>query len=733
MAAANPFFHPLLLLPKSTPPTMASFFSLGDDPSKPKHPVIGRQGALSPQATKAPPPPPQSQGSDPDLPLFQHHKNSDEYISFSPPEADTYRNRLSSGSETSGASSSSFNDKLKHAAQVALASPNRFPWEKHEIHLIPAEKIRRHLYKPPADGGEGGGVWSYDETIVKMESTPFDKGAMRQCYRLKKLAQLPADATNHSFHKIDWQHASNYVAKSYITADGSIDSSVESKEACFSDIKLQYEAARWAETFNKLNPPKQIHIIRAYAIEFVDRPESPVMEVERFIAGTDEYGVGYTKHNTNSGFVDPDLKRVTPQTFSVHSFYASKGSRMVVDIQGVGDLYTDPQVHSEDLSCGDADLGVRGFALFFVTYEHSSLASALGIPVFRLSGEEVGRQRKAGEASTKKAEAEFADQAAAAAEEAGEGGAQKEATKAEPPRRRQSLIEASDLRKATRKATAGAHLTKLQSTLAEEEGEDDDDAAEEGGAARSRSASGADAHARALKVASTGAAFETVNRTKELDTRGIEHELITPDAATRASLGGVHLEISRLYGASRFVEENGGKICVPSMFFHLCHSVSLRNEEGCLALGRLLLGLKTNISEKLSSYCGEDGSVGKTILEIGAACDGLDSKSKKAAAACCCLLLKQFEAQLEADKILACCTKLGDYFGSAAGGGGDDDENSDAEFAMADYEVYALAAKTFAAKGDADNASSWWADAAEAAMGCGKMKLSMTYSMNAEA
>jgi len=188
---------------------------------------------------------------------------------------------------------------------------------------------------------------------------------MRQCYRLKKLSQLPSDATNHSFHKISWNGAPNYVAKTYKTPDGSVNTSPESRAACMDDIKLQYEAAHWADMFNDTNPPKKIHIIRAYAIEFVDREASPVMTVERFIDGSDEYGVGYVKHNTNSGFVDMEQHRLTPQVFSAYSFYGSRGARMVVDIQGVGDLYTDPQVHSNDLQFGDGDLGVRGFALFF--------------------------------------------------------------------------------------------------------------------------------------------------------------------------------------------------------------------------------------------------------------------------------------------------------------------------------------------------------------------------------
>ena len=48
------------------------------------------------------------------------------------------------------------------------------------------------------------------------------------------------------------------------------------------------------------------------------------------------------------------------QVFSVYSFYASQGNRLVADIQGVGDLYTDPQVLSSDYRFGDGDLGPRG-------------------------------------------------------------------------------------------------------------------------------------------------------------------------------------------------------------------------------------------------------------------------------------------------------------------------------------------------------------------------------------
>jgi elongation factor 2 kinase len=80
--------------------------------------------------------------------------------------------------------------------------------------------------------------------------------------------------------------------------------------------------------------------------------------------------------------------------FSAHSFYASEGTRLVADVQGVGDLYTDPQVLSIDYRFGDGDLGPRGMALFFKTFRHCDMSDLLGIPIFPLSRNERRHQAK---------------------------------------------------------------------------------------------------------------------------------------------------------------------------------------------------------------------------------------------------------------------------------------------------------------------------------------------------
>jgi len=63
-------------------------------------------------------------------------------------------------------------------------------------------------------------------------------------------------------------------------------------------------------------------------MEFPDREGKPWFAVERYIFGNDMYGVGFTKHNTNAGFVDEDLHRVTPQVFSAFSFSSGSVERL---------------------------------------------------------------------------------------------------------------------------------------------------------------------------------------------------------------------------------------------------------------------------------------------------------------------------------------------------------------------------------------------------------------------
>ena len=111
--------------------------------------------------------------------------------------------------------------------------------------------------------------------------------------------------------------------------------------------------------FNELKPPKPIHVIAACVLELVDDPTTPALCAERFIDGADRFGRGFVKwapvpgpkftsvvncsqrrarresrlkgfprrHNNNSGFVDHDEHRSTPQAFSSAQIKSSGASR----------------------------------------------------------------------------------------------------------------------------------------------------------------------------------------------------------------------------------------------------------------------------------------------------------------------------------------------------------------------------------------------------------------------
>jgi hypothetical protein len=210
---------------------------------------------------------------------------------------------------------------LRRAARALAAEQD--PWKHHGMERIPAERAARWFYDRPTAS------WSSDETVVKIQSEPFTRGAMRSCYRLKKRACPPREATNTRFHRFGWKTSGlNYVAKAYLCpATGDVDCSERAKRQVRNDVVLQHEAQHWADRFNSSGPPAQIMFLRAYAVEFTQRPGRPWMAVERYIAGKDSYGASFVKHNTNAGFVDRQLRRVTPQVFSAHTFYASGGTR----------------------------------------------------------------------------------------------------------------------------------------------------------------------------------------------------------------------------------------------------------------------------------------------------------------------------------------------------------------------------------------------------------------------
>ncbi|KAG6945187.1 hypothetical protein JG688_00016704, partial [Phytophthora aleatoria] len=75
-----------------------------------------------------------------------------------------------------------------------------------------------------------------------------------------------------------------------------------------------------------------------------------------------------------------ERERNTPQAFSHFSFVASDFRLMIVDIQGVADSYTDPQIHSADgRGFGVGNLGTFGMEKFLESHRCNEVCRWLGL------------------------------------------------------------------------------------------------------------------------------------------------------------------------------------------------------------------------------------------------------------------------------------------------------------------------------------------------------------------
>lgn len=216
---------------------------------------------------------------------------------------------------------------------IAYTQTQRLPTPKFELpdniytddfDVTEAERAIKHEYDVAT------AKWRRTLVNVVIERQAFAEGAMRSAYHMRDLSASGEE--------------SRYVAKISKVAG-------TPPSQYFDDVRMQSESQKWACDFNSRSVPKRVEFIGAYVMELMDRGSRPICGVERFVPGQ------YVKYNNNWDWSDD--RRNTPQAFSHFTWEASNHQLLICDIQGVADMYTDPQIHSISAQgYGQGNLGV---------------------------------------------------------------------------------------------------------------------------------------------------------------------------------------------------------------------------------------------------------------------------------------------------------------------------------------------------------------------------------------
>ncbi|KAK3398806.1 hypothetical protein B0T20DRAFT_218297 [Sordaria brevicollis] len=195
-------------------------------------------------------------------------------------------------------------------------------------------------------------------------------------------------------HKIPFAQGERHVA-SYARTEASTNryvvktfkDSQESRLAYLAeDMRCQALCKAFALEFNAL-----LDDCREHSIDFVvtacfkgagagSCSKDGFMPIEPYLDGN------FVKYNNNAGYVNEDLgtnpSHLAAQAFSHFTYERSRGRFLVCDLQGVGEMMTDPAIHTSDperFKLSSTNLGLEGFQFFFAFHECNMLCQKLGL------------------------------------------------------------------------------------------------------------------------------------------------------------------------------------------------------------------------------------------------------------------------------------------------------------------------------------------------------------------
>ena len=240
---------------------------------------------------------------------------------------------------------------------------------------------------PPQANPNGPLEATGEAQLVRLHTRPFAEGVLRYACHLFQTAR------QRKMHLVTQE--GTY---------GGTSSNPESEHDLF--MKNHRRAEELAKSFNEaINAaaPPQLRnreilatFVPAYLIKLSMDDEQVgfrYLTAERFIAGE------FVKFNSSDGWVNTEVSANLldlAAAYSHYSFDKTCGAQLCVDIQGVGQIWADPQFHSSDKSFGPADHGYTGMKRVCTTHRCNRFCCALQLRSVELGtlafGKPVGHE-----------------------------------------------------------------------------------------------------------------------------------------------------------------------------------------------------------------------------------------------------------------------------------------------------------------------------------------------------
>jgi len=297
--------------------------------------------------------------------LYVHERKMEEsgfgqnitpWSNYQAPETQEYRNWMRKPEER--------NHRPEQRAQVWL---NNLPQDEFvPVRLRTTGRTERatrqiytysgHKYSYEADKEN----WLKLPMKVEIEHKPFSEGGMRLVYRC-------------------WEIENN----SRILSCAKIFKDDEKVQSYFDEAMTQMVAECYAQEFNRECYKMRLNYNVGFVPVSVLRLKTSdgkrlVYNVEPMLDGD------YRKHNDNDGHVETEL--LLPQAFSHYTYERSNNLLVVVDIQGVGSFYTDPQIHTfNGEGFGLGNMGHNGVTKFLKAHECNDICRLLELPAVKIT------------------------------------------------------------------------------------------------------------------------------------------------------------------------------------------------------------------------------------------------------------------------------------------------------------------------------------------------------------